>query len=302
MNDRSESTDSAIARGILTGEVKALIQARAYSFDPARLIDLLAYYGVPREDITFESNPDRASASTIDSIRFQDDGRVLVRVNMGLLGDTGTLPSYFQLVVERSGTIESFRDFVRFFDDRLISSLIRATYPERDPTLFGHWPSAVVNFRRLSVVGSGALLQSLLAKTFPELRVHVQRTSIFRSDAGASLVMGENLLDGGGLLGEGRMADPNGFAVTLVAFEPTASGGRRWPGLIARRFVERVEPVLAAQRLAFDMELVVVDHEERAGLQKAGFLGYERMGGASESVHRVRLYRGVVGHDAIQCT
>ena len=93
MNDRSESTDSAIARGILTGEVKALIQARAYSFDPARLIDLLAYYGVPREDITFESNPDRASASTIDSIRFQDDGRVLVRVNMGLLGDTGTAAS-----------------------------------------------------------------------------------------------------------------------------------------------------------------------------------------------------------------
>ena len=68
------------------------------------------------------------------------------------------------------------------------------------------------------------------------------------------------------------------------------------------RLVDRVEPVLAGQRLALDIELVVVDHEDVAGIKTMGFLGYERMGGDSSAVHALRIYRGMVGHDPIALT
>jgi hypothetical protein len=43
----------------------------------------------------------------------------------------------------------------------------------------------------------------------------------------------------------------------------------------------------------------VVDHEERAGLVDTGFLGYQRVGGDSSTVHRIRLFRGVVGETPV---
>jgi hypothetical protein len=286
----------------LTDELKAKIIARANAFDPVRLVDLLSSYGFAPEDVLFESNPERASASIVDSIRFEANGTVVVRVNMGLLGDRGTLPSYFQRVVEESGDPDAFQDFIRFFDDRLISNLLRVTYPERDKALFEDWPRTVAHFRRIAAIGAESLLQSLLQKTFPELRVHVKRSAIPRAQAEASLVMGSAGLDGGGLLGAGQMVEPRGFSVSLVAFEPTAGGGRRWAEVIVDRLVQRMEPVLSGQRLALDIELVVVDHEDVAGLKTMGFLGYERMGGGHSAIHALRIYRGMVGHDPIALT
>jgi len=159
----------------LTEAVKAKITRLASRFDPARLVEVLEGYGVHEADIIFESNPERAGASTVDSIRFEPSGVVVVRVNLGLLGDRGTLPSYFQMMLERGSALESFQDFVRFFDDRLVTNLLRATYPERDAELFPDWPRTVGHFRRMSAITSDALLQSVLAKIFPELRVHVKR-------------------------------------------------------------------------------------------------------------------------------
>ena len=287
----------------LTDRIKAKIMAKAMAFDPVRLVDLLATYGVPPEDILFESNPERAAASTVESIRFEENGMVVVRVNLGLQGDRGTLPAYFQLLIEQGGAVESFHEFIRFFDDRLIQTLLRVTYPERDPALFEQWPRTVENFRRIASIGSEGLLQSLLSKTFPELRVHVKREPIARAaSAAASMVMGTAGLDGGGLLGSGQMVEPNGFEVTLVATEPTAGSGRRWAEVIVERFKDRVEPVLAGQRIVFDLHLKVVDHEDLAEIQGIGFLGYERVGGSKSSVHSMRLYRGMVGRDLISHT
>ncbi len=282
----------------LTEDLKAKIVARASAFDPARLVSLLASYGVPSEDVLFESNPERAGATIVDSVRFESSGAVVIRLNLGLLGDRGTLPSYFQMVVERGGATEAFHDFIRFFDHALLANLLRVTYPENDPALFEDWPRAVSSFRRMAVVGSEALLQSLLAKVFPELRVHVRRAPLDRSAPAASLVVGESGLDGGGLLGEGSMTEPNGFSVLLVALEASPGGRRRWPELVVQRLRDRVAPALEGQRIALDAELVVLDHEERAGLAEAGYLGYERVGGESSSVHRVRLFRGVLGVDS----
>jgi hypothetical protein len=283
----------------LTEAVKAKIVRLAARFDLARLLELLESYGVHPSDVVFESNPERAGASTIDSVRFEASGAVIVRVNLGLLGDRGTLPTYFQMAVERGGALESFQEFARFFDDRLVTNLLRATYPERDAELFPDWPRTVSNFRRMSGVASDALLQSVLAKIFPELRVHVRRASIHTSGAEASLVVGESGLDGGGLLGHGMTVEPNGFSVTFVAMEATAGGARRWPEVVAERLQERVVPILAGHHVALDAELVVVDHEEQVQLEGHGFLGYERMGGPTSSVHRVRLFRGRLGRDPI---
>jgi hypothetical protein len=283
----------------LTEAVKAKITRLASRFDPARLVEVLEGYGVHEADIIFESNPERAGASTVDSIRFEPSGVVVVRVNLGLLGDRGTLPSYFQMMIERGSALESFQDFVRFFDDRLVTNLLRATYPERDAELFPDWPRTVGHFRRMSAITSDALLQSVLAKIFPELRVHVKRAPIYTSGAEASLVIGASGLDGGGLLGHGMTVEPNGFSVTFVAIDATAGGGRRWPDVVADRLRERVEPILAGHHVALDAELVVVDHEEQVQLEGHGYLGYERIGGPQSSVHRVRLYRGRIGRDPI---
>lgn len=283
----------------LSDRLKKRIAAKASSFDPMRLVELLASYGVERSQIVFESNPERASASVVESVSFTDDGGVVIRTNLGLLGDRGTLPTYFQLVVERGGANEAFHEFVRFFDNRLIENLLRSTYPERDETLFENWPRTVEAFRRMAAVASEGLLQSLLAKVFPELRVHVRRASIERSTPTPSFVMGLGDLDGGALLGEGVVMEPKGFAVDLVAHDAVAGGGRRWPDVVAERFRSTVEPALKGQQIALEIDLTVVDHEERAGLVDTGFLGYQRVGGDSSTVHRIRLFRGVVGEAPI---
>jgi hypothetical protein len=283
----------------LTEGLKEKIAKRASRFDPIRLVDLLESYGVHPSDVIFESNPERAGASVVDSVRFEPSGVVVIRVNLGLLGDRGALPSYFQLMLERGGAMEAFQDFIRFFDDRLVTNLLRATYPERDPELFADWSRAVGHFRRMSAITSDGLLQSVMAKMFPELRVHVKRARIANSNESASLVMGESGLDGGGLLGAGSSVEPNGFAITFVAMEASAGGGRRWPDVLTERMRERLEPILEGHHVALDVELVVVDHEEQVLLEGHGFLGYERIGGPPSAVHRVRLFRGLVGRDPI---
>lgn len=283
----------------LTEDVKARIVKGAARFDPIRLIDLLETYGVHPADVIFESNPDRAGASVVDSVRFEPSGIVVIRVNLGLLGDRGTLPSYFQLMLERGGAMDAFQDFVRFFDDRLVTNLLRMTYPERDPELFSNWPRTVSRFRRMSAITSDGLLQSVVAKIFPELRVHVKRARIVNSSESASIVVGESGLDGGGLLGAGTSVEPNGFSVTFVATESTAGGGRRWPDVVSERMRDRLVPILDGHHVALDVELVVVEHEEQVLLEGHGFLGYERIGGPASAVHRVGLFRGLVGRDPI---
>lgn len=288
-----------MAQGELTERMKKRIVAKATRFDPMRLLELLESYGVERSQVIFESNPERSSASIVESVTFGDDGTVLVRTNLGLLGDRGTLPTYFQLVIERGGANEAFQEFVRFFDDRLITNLLRSTYPERDPTLFENWPRTVEAFRRMAAIGAEGLLQSLLAKVFPELRVHVKRAAIERSKPTPSFVMGLGDLDGGALLGEGVVIEPKGFAVDLVAGDAVAGGGRRWPDVVVERLRSVVVPVLEGQQIALEVDLTVVDHEERAGLVDTGFLGYQRVGGDSSTVHRIRLFRGVIGETPI---
>ncbi len=283
----------------LSDRDKRRIAERAMRFDPARLIELLGSYCVERSQIVFESNPERASASIVESVSFADDGSVTVRTNLGLLGDRGTLPTYFQLVVERGGASDAFQEFVRFFDDRLIENLLRSTYPERDETLFEDWPRTVESFRRMAAIASEGLLQSLLAKVFPELRVHVRRAAIERSRPTPSFVMGLGELDGGALLGEGVVVEPRGFAVDLVARDAVAGGGRRWPDVVVERYRSTIEPALSGQQIALELDLTVVDHEERAGLVDNGFLGYQRVGGEASTVHRMRLFRGVVGEAPI---
>ena len=285
--------------GELSERIKTRIVAKATTFDPMRLIELLGSYGIERSQIVFESNPERASASVVESVAFRDDGTVVVRTNLGLLGDRGTLPTYFQLIVERGGANEAFQDFVRFFDDRLITNLLRSTYPERDDALFEDWPRTVEAFRRMAAIASEGLLQSLLAKVFPELRVHVRRAAIERSKPTPSFVMGLGELDGGALLGDGVVVEPKGFAIDLIAADAVAGGGRRWPDVVVDRLRATVVPVLEGQQIALEIDLTVVDHEERAGLVDTGFLGYQRVGGDSSTVHRIRLFRGVVGETPI---
>src|SRR5688500_4756143 len=90
------------------------IVARARAFDLGPLLRLLEAEGYDSEHILFESNPETAaSPALVAAVTFHRSPvrRVVVTLNLGLLGANALLPTYFQHVAEQMPEPESYFDF-----------------------------------------------------------------------------------------------------------------------------------------------------------------------------------------------
>ncbi|NBD12985.1 type VI secretion system baseplate subunit TssG [Corallococcus silvisoli] len=279
----------------LLSALERRIRARAKDFDLGPLLRLLESEGYGRERILFESNPEPvASASLVEAVTFHTSPvrRVVVTLNLGLLGTPGLLPSYFLQVAEQLPEPEPFLDFIRFFDHRLLTALVDALHPERDVGLVGDWERTKGFYLRMVGVDSPATLQWLFQQVFPELRVTCVRRAFRTRFSGMRPTFGPTPLDGTGILGNAYATDVGGFQVELFADEEADLRGRNWPPLVRHRFHRHVLPLLVPARMQLEVLLTVRAHGRAARLGPTGSLGYERLPGAEGQPLRQLIYLG----------
>lgn len=280
---------------------KTLARA-ARSFDLKPLLNLLLANGFTRDTIILQSSLGGTSASIIEEVSFKKHHPRLayVTLNVGLLGDSSLLPSYFLQVIEQSPDADKFYDFIRFFDNRLLWSLIDALYPEDNARIFRDWSSAKQSFLKLLGVGSVSTLRWLFQLYFPELRVQVQRSSVLAPNTtDAFSFKPSSQLDGASVLGGRQASDASGFTVELIADEETNGRGKGWAGIVKARLETALLPRLAPFKLPLLIRVRVLEHASWARLedtsQHQGFLGYDRILGDEATGHTFVVFRGVTG-------
>ncbi len=281
---------------------EARVERAARRFGLKALIDLLASRGYAREQILFQGNVEGGATSLVEGIEFRGDssGMVVVTVNLGLLGDSSLLPSYFVREIERTSDPEKFFDFIRFFDHRLISNYINAVWPEDDAAVYGNYEFVQRSLLLMAGFSSIGSLHWLVKALFPELKVRVQRGAFEESTTSHAFRTGESVLDGSGILGRLYEADAQGFLVDLIAAEETDSRGLSWATVLRHRMNERLLPLLSPFRMALSVTLEVLSHASWVHIESSqdhtdGYLGYDRIRTPSESGHRVLLWRGTTG-------
>jgi hypothetical protein len=286
-------------------EERVMRQAR--SFDLRPLVELLLSHGYRHEELLFESAHERSSGGVIDAVQFLEKPirTVRITVNVGLLGDSTLLPSYFFQVVERGPDPERFYDFIRFFDHKLIERYFYAAYPELDKGVYRDFHGVERSLTRMLGMASVSTLTWLMKLFFPELRVRVERRGFTNTTASHALRTGESRLDGSAVLGRVFESEAAGFVVDLVSEDETDSRGRGWPHIVRARLERDLMPILAPHRVSLVLRLRVLFHASwvRMGRSESsgradGYLGFERLRGDAEEGHTIVIYRGVTGENA----
>jgi predicted component of type VI protein secretion system len=109
-------------------EIRAKIAKNIKRFDLCALIKLLKSLGYQREQIVFEGNSSQVSHSNLCHEISFDEHRVRIVVNIGLLGSSSSLPSFFQELIEKEDiNSEKFISFLNFFNHHLIDAFIQMT-------------------------------------------------------------------------------------------------------------------------------------------------------------------------------
>src|SRR6185436_18501491 len=125
----------------------------------------------------FEGTHEGAASTLIEAVSFRagPPRRVLITMNLGLLGDNSLLPSYFFHIIEGTHAPERFYDFIRFFDHRLIENLRRGLHPDDDHGIYRDWNEVLRSFFRMLGPGSVSTMHWLGQHYFPDLGVRVAR-------------------------------------------------------------------------------------------------------------------------------
>lgn len=279
-------------------DVEKKIMARARDFDLQALYRLLLQLGYPKERIWFESNPDDSTGSGIvHAVRFVGNPSPLVRitVNTGLLGENSPLPSYFFALLEQARGPEPFFDFIHFFDHKLIHNLLLATNPELNEFVYGDWEQVQASYVRMLGRSSVCVLHWLFQLYLPELVVRVERMQKRRTTSEHGFETGRSSLDGSGVIGEKMEYQESGFAVTLIAADPTHPGGKAWPLQALERISKSILPQLEDMHRPLRVEMVLPDNTRFARLDGRGYLGFDRL--ADETTEGLGIHR-ILLHDS----
>lgn len=277
---------------------QARISRKARQFDLVALVRLLKRDGFDARDIFIESNPDGGSGATlIERVTF-DPGRarrVTIVVNMGLLGSTSPLPSYFLQLIDKAEDPDAYEAFIHYFDNVVLRELVNAIAPDEDVRLWGERDVTKRSYFGMMGVNSVTTLAQIFRWYFPELRSLVRRHAFKRSTAAHAFRTGVSHLDGTGVVGRLYESDAEGFMVELFAEDEVNGTGQAWPHLVRERLEKHVLPRLDVVRMPMTVALTVLTHESWAKLQFEGYLGWERVVADSEGGHRMLIFSGFTG-------
>ena len=279
-------------------ELEAEISRRVAEFDPTALLLLLAHLGYRSEEILFESAArDVSQPALCQRIEFRSVPirQAVLTVNLGLLGAQSPLPTYLKSLLEDANVDEqSFLDFLRFFDHKLLENYLRSVYPERDSSVFHDFEKTKQSYIRLLGLRSISTFQWLIELVFPELGVKVERGTLTRAVKLAGARLGSCELGGGAVLGGWTRAPLPGFFVTLYCDEERTELGRPWAEEVRRRLDTLIFPVVAEAALELRVVLVIRSEKVWAQLRPGSYLGFDRMKGGARKNREVQVFKGKV--------
>jgi predicted component of type VI protein secretion system len=279
-----------------TEALEARIGADASGFDPTALLALLDHLGHRPEEILFESAiGDVSQPALLNRVAFER-AQVTVTLNMGLLGTQSLLPSYFKRILEDSDIDdESFVDFLRFFDHRLLEGWLQSLAPERDKKIFRDFERTKASYLRLLGLRSSSTMHWLVALVYPELGVRVDRSLMKRLVTLEGARLGHAVLGGGAVLGGRARAPVPGFLITLYADEEHTEAGRPWAEEVRRRLDSLVFPAVAQAALELKVVLVIRSEKVWARLGPGSYLGFDRVKGGMRRNREIQVFNGRVG-------
>ncbi len=260
------------------------------------LLALLAWLGRAPEEILFESSiGDVSQPALLQSVAFER-AQVTVTLNMGLLGTQSVLPSYFKRILEDADVDdESFTDFLRFFDHRLLEGWLHSLAPERDRKIFRDFERTKASYVRLLGLRSTSTMHWLVALAYPELGVRVEPSTMKRTVKLEGARLGHCELGGGAVLGGRARAPVPGFLVTLYADEEHTELGRPWAEEVKRRLDALVFPAVREAALELKVVLVIRSEKVWARLGPGSYLGFDRVKGGVRRNREIQVFNGRVG-------
>lgn len=266
-----------------------------WRFDPISLLKLLTHLGYQMNEILFCSNFSNCSQSRLlESIEFcRSPRKVLITLNLGLLGGQSVLPNYlFKQVHNKTIDAQRFAEFFGYFDDRLLRRFLLAIYPEFDTTILQDWESrkraALYTLRLDSVV----TLHWLIQMVFPELQARVEKVTLQRPiDLGAP-ILGKARLGYQAVFGKIKKLPVPGQKITLISDEDDFSVDQPWPVEIERRLQKLIFPVLKDVDLHLEIWLMLRNQGGSLGLKQNSYLGYENILSEKFQFRHIRIFSG----------
>lgn len=266
-----------------------------WRFDPISLLKLLAHLGYDMDEILFCSTFGACSQSRLlESIEFRSSPRkVVITLNLGLLGGQSVLPNYlFKQVHNNTIDAQRFAEFFGYFDDRLLRRFLLAIYPEFDETVFQNWEARKKSALYTLRLDSIATLHWLMQLVFPELQVRVEKVALQRSiDLGAP-ILGKSRLGYRTVFGKIKKLPVPGKRITLITDEDNFTSDQPWPHEIERRLKKLIFPVLQGVDLHLEIWLMIRTQGSYLGLKQNSYLGYENLLSDKLQFRRIRIFSG----------
>jgi hypothetical protein len=273
-------------------ERERALASRAHELDGGALLDALADLGYHDADIVLRSHHSLVRPSSlVQEVCFErvPRRRVLITLNVGLLGNETPLPSYMMKASDAS--TDRLVPFFEYFDHTLLRSRLRMMWPERDPELGLDWVRTRRDVSKLVRMDSPAMAHWLFRRVYPELDVAVRRQPTRRTIATAPVVLGRTAIGDGAALGGVTEVLCAGLAATIVSSEALATSGVPWQQEAARRLRENLLPQLVDSELGLTVTLVIRDRPSFLTLSPASFLGLQPLQAGTSST-KVLIFDG----------
>jgi len=270
------------------------IAARAQEFEGAALLDALHDIGYDDEDIVFCSHHSMVRPSClVQELRFErvPQRRVVVTLNLGLLGSESPLPSYILKLAESS--TDRLVPFFEYFDHTLLRGRMRMLWPERDAELGCDWARTRRDISKLVRMDSPAMAHWLFRHVYPELDVSVRRQATKRTIPTEPVVLGKTAIGDGSALGGVTDVLCAGMAATIVTSEPLATSGAPWQEEAARRLRDQLLPQIVDSAMGLTVTLVIRDRPSFLTLSPSSFLGLQPLQSGSSST-KVLIFDGPI--------
>lgn len=275
---------------------QARITKHIQRFDPVSLLMLLTHIGYSLDDILFCSHFSACSQSRlIQAIEFSEspDRKVVITLNMGLLGGQSLLPNYlFKQVKDNNIDEERFAEFFGYLDDRLLRGLLLAIYPEIDNSIYPDWQTRKTTALQTLKLDSKVCLHWLTQQVFPELQVRIEKAGIERNiDLGAP-ILGKSRLGYQAVLGKTKKISVPGKRITLITDEAQYKKTQPWAQEITKRLHNLMFPLLAELDMDLEIWLMIRSQSTSLDLKPNSYLGYENIHSDQLQVRNIRVFSG----------
>ena len=273
------------------------LRERIRHFDMPALLALLARAGYGEGDIEYRSHRTLVhQGHLVHDIQFLQEPRrrVILTVNLGLLGAQSPLPAFLLQTLEQLDPLETERmeRFLGYFDHELLRARFAGLYPEHDAALLPGWEEAAPSRLSLMSLSSPGTLHWLFSQIFPEAEVCVRREVHVRSVATQGAHLSATALGDSTALSGFATVPTGGLEVALFFNESECGTGTPWAVEAPHRLSRRLLPQLAQVPLLLTIRMVLRDRGAPARLQRDSYLGYAPLEDTGNTHHQQLLFQG----------